>query len=837
MEELPLTGVLLCCTSVSQDVRTKLVDAATQMGAVHKLDLTSDVTHLIVGSITTAKYRYVAKERPDIKVLHPNWIEAVRESWMEGGDVDVAFLEKEHHIPPFTGLQICVTGFDNIDQRTYISTTLGEHGATYHGDLTKAVTHLIAAAPSGAKYKAAKLWGVTVVSLKWFEDSLYRGMALDESLYDPGLAEEEQGKGAFRLRAKPRTSLGKREREGSAPGANSEDISKKRLRRTASTRLESQSQDMWQDISAHSVGVEASELDQWTESGGCSTTHVSETTTGLNLEVKTESKEDDSRRRDEPPEGLFSGLYVLLHEFDRAKASRLQDFLVPNGACIVQSVTELEEASCNPSFKERYLLVPHVVADTSLRLPDVPAGTVTATEWWVERCVLYKRLFSPTEDVLSRPLWNVKVSGADGLTISTTGFAGVDLRQVAEAVRLMGATYQEKVLPSSSVLVSGSASIRKEKAFYANKHHIPVVSANWLWTCLTTKKIASLDKHALSLPAVDPKDFQGEPSTSSPAPSDLAPQNSRDSQKKDDATLKRLSSTRRKHATPSLSLHAVKPSPAAMLPRPMPFVHEDDPCSPPVASELLRAPTTNSASVLRAPTTDGASDMSLQPLKEVSPNLSPRKGSQALDHGNEDLSAGRKDRAKSASRTVSLERPASRTVSPEKSTSPPPPPPAGVTPDTEAHPPPRPIHQVTAELADLLHTSAASRPSSAAGAQPLQRRKNRPLGRAASGISNHSASASAQSERLTPSIPSELTESAADGFDVPREAPAPPSTQLGYETPEAEAHRLQMSKELGTKLQDDGGMRRLASLGTVKDTVMSSDAGVGNRVRGRHRTK
>ncbi|KAK3721539.1 protein kinase activating protein dpb11 [Vermiconidia calcicola] len=826
MEELPLTGVLLCCTSISQDVRTKLVDAATQMGAVHKLDLTSDVTHLIVGSITTAKYRYVAKERPDIKVLHPNWIEAVRESWMEGGDVDVAFLEKEHHIPPFTGLQICVTGFDNIDQRTYISTTLGEHGATYHGDLTKAVTHLIAAAPQGAKYKAAKLWGVTVVSLKWFEDSLYRGMALDESLYDPGLAEEEQGKGAFRLLAKPRTSLGKREREGSAPGVNSEDISKKRLRRTANIRLESQSQDMWQDISAHSVGVEATELDQWTESGGRSTTHVSDTTTGAKLEVKAESKEDVSKRLDEAPEGLLSGIYVLMDGFDRQKASRLRDFLEPNGACVVQSGTELEEASCNPFFKERFLLVPHTVADTSLRLPDVPAGTVTATEWWVERCILYKRLVSPSEDVLSRPLWDVKVSGGENLTISTTGFAGVDLRQVAEAVRLMGATYQEKVLPSSSVLISGSSSIKKEKAFYANKHRIPVVSADWLWTCLKTKQIASLEKHALQLPAVDPKDFQGDPSTSSPAPSDMAPQNSRDSKKKDDATLKRLSSTRRKHATPSLSIHAVKPSRAATLPRPMPFVHEDDPCSPAVESKLLFAPTT-----------DGASDMNVQPLKEVSPNLSPRKGSQASDHGNKDVPAGTKERAKSTSRTVSPERPASRTVSPEKSTSPEPPLPVGVTADAEAHPPARPIHQVTAELADLLHTSAASRPSSAAGAQPLQRRKNRPLGRAASGISNHSASASAQSERLTPSIPSELTESAADGFDVPREAPAPPSTQLGYETPEAEAHRLQMSKKLGTKLQDDGGMRRLASLGTVKDTVMSSDAGVGNRVRGRHRTK
>ncbi len=83
------------------------------MGAVHKLDLTSDVTHLLVGNIDTAKYKYVAKERQDIHVLSPAWLEAVRASWMEGGDTDVAALEEQFRLPPFAGLQICVTGFDD----------------------------------------------------------------------------------------------------------------------------------------------------------------------------------------------------------------------------------------------------------------------------------------------------------------------------------------------------------------------------------------------------------------------------------------------------------------------------------------------------------------------------------------------------------------------------------------------------------------------------------------------------------------------------------------------------------------------------------------------------
>lgn len=83
------------------------------MGATSKLDLTSDVTHLIVGDIDTPKYKYVAKERPDVKVLKGEWVEAVRTSWLEGGDTDVEALEREHCLPTFAGLRICLTGFED----------------------------------------------------------------------------------------------------------------------------------------------------------------------------------------------------------------------------------------------------------------------------------------------------------------------------------------------------------------------------------------------------------------------------------------------------------------------------------------------------------------------------------------------------------------------------------------------------------------------------------------------------------------------------------------------------------------------------------------------------
>lgn len=88
---------------------------AGEMGATHKYDLTSDVTHLLVGEINTPKYKFVARERPDVTVLRPEWVQAVRESWMQGGDTNIRALEERYKLPVFEGLSICITGFEDSE--------------------------------------------------------------------------------------------------------------------------------------------------------------------------------------------------------------------------------------------------------------------------------------------------------------------------------------------------------------------------------------------------------------------------------------------------------------------------------------------------------------------------------------------------------------------------------------------------------------------------------------------------------------------------------------------------------------------------------------------------
>ncbi|KAK4633509.1 S-M checkpoint control protein rad4 [Fulvia fulva] len=806
--QLPLKGVVLCYTSIAQDVRTKLADAASQMGAIHKLDLTSDVTHLLVGATATPKYRYVAKDRPDIKPLAPAFIDAVREVWMEGGDVDLGALEKEHMIPPFSGLQICLTGFEDMSKRKEIEETVKGNGGRYNGDLTKHVTHLIAARPEGPKYTHAKQWQINVVSLKWIEDCLVRGMALDETLYRPELPLEQQGKGAFRTKR----PLDKRPREA-APVAAGEKPGRKKMRKSASMRLDSQSQDMWRDISAQEVQVDNTEMDAWNDES----------------QSAAPVPRPASRHRPEAPaepaahreqNGLFSGHFILIQGFDDAKARKLKRFLEPNGATIVQSPNELEAASGVSGFQSRCLLMPHA---QPIVLPGVPPGTILVTEWWVERCIHYRRHLDPQEDSLSSPLTNALVTGFASLTISTSGFGSVDLRQTAEAVKLMGATYQESLSPNTSVLVCAAENLKREKALYATKHGIPVVSADWLWASYKDKQSVSFDRFRISLEAFDAKELR----TSSPAASTERSDNrssrgsGQDAKWTDDLLQpKRLSNTRKRHAVPALQLKAPAPKSSKLKPRSGPFVYEED------EDDAVIVNNDPPAHEEQAGVQDPLSPPSDGPLREISPNASQQRS----QHGG-DLGRGEADKAdpfvpEKKGKTAELEAPIK---SPKKSPK--------RSPVKDGGQGLKTAQELTSNLASLLGRKDSDNPGSSGGPQ---KRKHRPLGRNLSGISNRSASASG-----SPALPAEVSESMdADGFHFSKMAPElPPSTQLGYETPEVEAHLREMSKKMGTTLlPDELSGRRVSNKATVKDSSevvakTSAMAAVGSRAKVRTRAK
>ncbi|KAK7960822.1 S-M checkpoint control rad4 [Apiospora saccharicola] len=493
----PFAGVVVCCTSIPPDQRTEIATRTADLGGVHKYDLTPDVTHLIVGDYDTPKYRHVARERPDIKPMAVGWINAVRSLWVEDQDMDFAELEARWQLKPFESrganpesphaeerepgrLLVCLTGFEEHD-RLYIEETVKANGGEYTGDLSRKVTHLIVCKPEGKKYMAARDWDITTVSLLWLNDSVDRGMILDEACYDPLLPPERQGKGA-RKEFKRLPLSAKRPRDGS--GAPPEE-GRRKLRKTASMKLAKGGNNIWGEmiVKRSSMDLSRPALD----SRAASMSAIDQVVMPQASESSQLSRSMSSADPTPLPEGgVFSSCRFFVHGFPTKRSQIVCEHLVSHGGTVSSSLTDVASASHPEPVDQRFLIVPQSSQpDTHPQLPE--EGVHIITEFYLERCIHNRRLFHPNEHVLGKPFPAFPVDGFQELTICTAGFKNEQLNQVEKAISQLGAKYAERLNSQSSLLVCPSLKdVRRQKLDFAVLSKIPVVNAEWLWQCIST---------------------------------------------------------------------------------------------------------------------------------------------------------------------------------------------------------------------------------------------------------------------------------------------------------------------------------------------------------------
>lgn len=156
------------------------------------------------------------------------------------------------------GRLLLQANLNKVAYRKELEGRITSNGGEYKGNLTKDITHLIAKAPSGTKYTYGGDWGIKIVSIEWLEQSLERGMILDEKLYSLMLPPAERGQNAWIRRTASSASLGKRTRaEESGPKRS------RKLRRTASAKLSSQNIGLWTDIVSGPPEVEDTKPSEW----------------------------------------------------------------------------------------------------------------------------------------------------------------------------------------------------------------------------------------------------------------------------------------------------------------------------------------------------------------------------------------------------------------------------------------------------------------------------------------------------------------------------------------------------------------------------------------------
>ncbi|KAK1970147.1 BRCA1 C terminus domain-containing protein [Colletotrichum sublineola] len=479
----PFKGVVVCCTSIPPDQRTQIAKKTEELGGIHKYDLTPDVTHLVVGDYDTPKYRHVAKERNDIKAMDARWIDAVGELWMKDADIDFAALERKWQLKPLEtcgdvidpenpneakrgALLLCMTGFDDPEQRTSIIDKITANGGAYTGDLTKRVSHLLVYKPEGKKYKAARAWNIRTVSLAWLEQSIERGMILDEQFFDPVLPPEEQGQGAWNKANPRREFLGKRSRSGVVEGGQ------RKLRKTASMKLSSQRDTLWGDILGSKPTSEPSAPGDRAD----------------RIEVQ-DSGVHDRMLQPAPDAGIFSACYFFMAGFESWKSKILAETIGSLGGYVCATFEDVTSKGYEASPSRRFLIVPQESQpSTHFQLPPAHADKIQiVTEFFVERCLHNKSLCDPDSHVLGRPFPVFPIRGFEGLSICTAGFSGIDLLHVEKAVRQIGAKFAARLNDATSVLVCRTlADTRKEKLKFAFDNSIPIVDSEWLWECIAT---------------------------------------------------------------------------------------------------------------------------------------------------------------------------------------------------------------------------------------------------------------------------------------------------------------------------------------------------------------
>ncbi|KAL9617493.1 MAG: hypothetical protein Q9160_007704 [Pyrenula sp. 1 TL-2023] len=490
----------------------QLANIVTELGGKFYLDLTADVTHLLVAQISTPKYKYVAREREDVQVVQPSFVFAVRDAWRSGEAFEMEALEEAHRLKTFSGSTICVTGFDDCmlllldsffadDQvtfRTQLQETIEVHGGAYKGDLTKTVTHLIAKAPDGKKYQFAQQWGIKTVSLKWLKDSLDRGLILEESLYHPTTPFEEQGKGAWNRRADDQSHLGKRPRE--------QDIAveaPRKLRRTASARLGSQTNALWGDI----VGAEDPETEATNNDRLRQTKSMSDMSVLLQQSksfATDTTMTNQERSMVEPPEqaapmrgdGLMANCAFLIHGFNEKQNGILHNTLSVNGA---ELVNNLQQATYG---RRRYIAVPYNCREDHISgISGHEPSVEVVNDLWLEKCLHSKKFVEPSDYPPSKNVYHFPIEGFKNLVINGTAFDGIEVLHLSKLVNILGAKYDEFFKPSISVLITKTQQPSEDKLLHAYQWKIPVVSAAWFWSCLRSGLCQPYKPYLIKMPA------------------------------------------------------------------------------------------------------------------------------------------------------------------------------------------------------------------------------------------------------------------------------------------------------------------------------------------------
>jgi DNA replication regulator DPB11 len=397
------------------------------------------------------------KNRPDIVLLRPQFISQLFAKWQKGDDFDLGEELEMGKVKVFEGMVINITNMRQ-EERSAMIPSIESHGGKYVKDLSRSCTHLITPIQSGEKYKYATLWSTPTVVPAWVFHSLKRGAALPERYYKTGLPDHEIGKGAV---AEPFVAAA-----AATKPKESRDAAKPVLRK----RRQPSGPDIFDTVL-----------------GDTSRPAAKKQATDREEEAWQDSRrviDDDSNaeprvvRQQEPTavHGMFSDKIFEFEGFDASQVKTLEAVVVSHGGQLKQHTVKPANA-----------LVIYSHMDPKLKRKKVPKGMTVVTEWAIERSLHKKKL---TLDFWGEFIVHRNVPGFQDVSISISGFSGVELLHLERLVEMLGARYQPVFVPAHDLLISTPGA---QKFQYAKDWGIPIVNEQWLWECARRGTVVPLD--------------------------------------------------------------------------------------------------------------------------------------------------------------------------------------------------------------------------------------------------------------------------------------------------------------------------------------------------------
>lgn len=487
----PFARITFCCTGLDEPLFKSITKKILKLGGLLSYDLTSQVNVLIVGDVQrrTDKYEFAVRNRADIVFLDCNSVLELYHLWLAGEDITYDSKSKDTSLSGVSGDQ--PTRMLEVLRRRYSLGALTDYvvfigrindtNAAGVPELEQICSQMncckciskhfmsdskrkfagkqvvfITDEPHGVRVDAARKEGIPIIHHKWLLDCYKRNSTLQ---YDPYYLLEfaqhieqfdEIGRDACDCWDDLNDFNAITDKYRLIPEEEEEEILRKK---SISKRLKPQGDKLWHKVMGS---------DSQTENKLSNT----------NITVKDEDDHNEGSL-----DGIFYGIDFVIHEsFKEQHSMILKKVILQNGGNVINSAIDNSSS---------ILVLPSSVPLDELDIvPDLNDNTLV-TEFFIERCLHYKKLLLPIDSWSSpflstnsfKVLCNRKVNKPDEtFVISITGFSGVELLHLVKmlkALEPMGIKYSEYLDRSTDLLLVNLAvlpSITKTHPLWNNNY-------------------------------------------------------------------------------------------------------------------------------------------------------------------------------------------------------------------------------------------------------------------------------------------------------------------------------------------------------------------------------